>query len=187
MSVVAFRGNLERGVAINLFSGYLAHSVVHRLLRGLPERGPKPFTVWPLLIDGRPAVGPTAAAAGAEVELRAAFFDEELGADVHRGGGGRLRPVRRPRDGGRAGVLEAAAARRAADAGVQGGVPLADPIRDASLREAAEAGVRPHPHPAERVQVGPQDGRRGWGCGDPRTRGGSTAGHTRRWGSPTSA
>ncbi|NAZ33255.1 MAG: CRISPR-associated endoribonuclease Cas6 [Pyrobaculum sp.] len=79
MSVVAFRGNLERGVAINLFSGYLAHSVVHRLLRGLPERGPKPFTVWPLLIDGRPAVGLAAAAAGAEVELRAAFFDEELG------------------------------------------------------------------------------------------------------------
>jgi len=89
MSVVAFRGFLERGVAINPFSGYLAHSVVHRLLPGLPERGPKPFTVWPLLIDGRPAVGPTAAPAGAEVELRAAFFDRELGrrfADAVKGG-----------------------------------------------------------------------------------------------------
>jgi CRISPR-associated endoribonuclease Cas6 len=77
--VVVFRGFLERGVAINFFSGYLVHAVVHRLLPGLPERGPKPFTVWPLVVDGRPAVGPTAAPAGAEVELRAAFFDEELG------------------------------------------------------------------------------------------------------------
>lgn len=79
MAVVVFRGFLERGVAINFFSGYLVHAVVHRLLPGLPERGPKPFTVWPLAVDGRPAIGPTAAPAGAEVELRAAFFDEELG------------------------------------------------------------------------------------------------------------
>ncbi|MFZ8839691.1 MAG: CRISPR-associated endoribonuclease Cas6 [Pyrobaculum sp.] len=79
MAVVVFRGFLERGVALNFFSGYLMHAVVHRLLPGLPERGPKPFTVWPLVVDGRPAVGPTAAPAGAEVELRAAFFDEELG------------------------------------------------------------------------------------------------------------
>jgi len=89
VSVVAFRGFLERGVAINLFSGYLAHAVVHRLLPGLPERGPKPFTVWPLVIDGKPALGPTVAAAGAEVELRAAFFDEGLGqrfAEAVRGG-----------------------------------------------------------------------------------------------------
>ena len=79
MSVVAFRGFLERGVAINFFSGYLVHALVHRLLPGLPERGPKPFTVWPLVVDGRPALGPTATPAGAEVVFRAAFFDEELG------------------------------------------------------------------------------------------------------------
>ena len=53
MSVVAFKGFLERGVALNFFSGYLAHAVVHRLLPGLPERGPKPFTVWPLVVDRR--------------------------------------------------------------------------------------------------------------------------------------
>jgi CRISPR-associated endoribonuclease Cas6 len=79
VTVVVFRGFLERGVALNFFSGYLVHAVVHRLLPGLPERGPKPFTVWPLVVDGKPALGPTAAPAGAEVELRAAFFDEELG------------------------------------------------------------------------------------------------------------
>jgi len=79
VSVVVFRGFLERGVAINFFSGYLAHAVVHRLLPGLPERGPKPFTVWPLVVDGRPALGPAAVPAGAKVEFRAAFFDEELG------------------------------------------------------------------------------------------------------------
>ena len=79
MSVVVFRGFLERGVALNFFSGYLVHAVVHRLLPGLLERGPKPFTVWPLVVDGRPALGPTAVPAGAEVVLRAAFFDEELG------------------------------------------------------------------------------------------------------------
>jgi CRISPR-associated endoribonuclease Cas6 len=89
VSVVAFKGFLERGVALSFFSGYLAHAVVHRLLPGLPERGPKPFTVWPLVIDGKPALGPTAAAAGAEVKLRAAFFDEGLGqrfAEAVRGG-----------------------------------------------------------------------------------------------------
>ena len=79
MSVVVFSGFLERGVALTFFSGYLAHAVVHRLLPGLPERGPKPFTVWPLVVNGKPALGPTAAPAGAEVELRVAFFDEELG------------------------------------------------------------------------------------------------------------
>jgi len=79
VSVVVFRGFLERGVAINFFSGYLAHALVHRYLPGLPERGPKPFTVWPLVVDGRPALGPAAVPAGARVELRAAFFDEELG------------------------------------------------------------------------------------------------------------
>ncbi len=78
MSVVVFRGFLERGVVINFFSGYLAHALVHRFLPGLPERGPKPFTVWPLVVDGKPAIGPTAAPAGAKVELRVAFFDEEL-------------------------------------------------------------------------------------------------------------
>ncbi len=79
MSVVVFRGFLERGVVISFFSGYLAHALVHRFLPGLPERGPKPFTVWPLVVDGRPAIGQTAAPAGAEVKLRAAFFNEELG------------------------------------------------------------------------------------------------------------
>ncbi len=79
MSVVVFRGFLERGVVISFFSGYLVHALVHRLLPGLPERWPKPFTVWPLVVDGRPAIGPTAAPAGARVELRVAFFDEELG------------------------------------------------------------------------------------------------------------
>ena len=79
MSVVVFRGFLERGTALSFFSGYLAHAVVHRLLPGLPERGPKPFTVWPLVVDGRLAIGPTAVPTGAVVELRAAFFDEKLG------------------------------------------------------------------------------------------------------------
>jgi CRISPR-associated endoribonuclease Cas6 len=79
VTVVVFRGFLERGMALNFFSGYLVHAVVHRLLPGLPERGPKPFTVWPLVVDGKPALGLTAAPAGAEVELRAAFFNEELG------------------------------------------------------------------------------------------------------------
>ena len=79
MSVVMFRGFLERGVVISFFSGYLAHALVHRFLPGLPGRGPKPFAVWPLVVDGKPAVGPTAVPAGAEVVLRAAFFDEELG------------------------------------------------------------------------------------------------------------
>jgi CRISPR-associated endoribonuclease Cas6 len=79
VAVVVFRGFLERGVALNFFSGYLVHAVVHRLLPGLPERGPKPFTVWPLVVDGKPAIGPTAVPAGARVELRAAFFDEEMG------------------------------------------------------------------------------------------------------------
>jgi CRISPR-associated endoribonuclease Cas6 len=79
MSVVVFRGFLERGVVISFFSGYLAHALVHRYLPGLPGRGPKPFTVWPLVVDGKPALGPAAAPAGARVELRAAFFDEELG------------------------------------------------------------------------------------------------------------
>jgi hypothetical protein len=50
-------------VAISIFSGYLAHATVHRLLPGLPERGPKPFAVWPLVADGRPAVGLTASTA----------------------------------------------------------------------------------------------------------------------------
>jgi CRISPR/Cas system endoribonuclease Cas6 (RAMP superfamily) len=79
VSVVVFRGFLERGVVISFFSGHLAHAVVHRLLPGLPERGPKPFTVWPLVVGNKPALGPTAVPAGAEVVLRAAFFDEELG------------------------------------------------------------------------------------------------------------
>ena len=79
MAVVVFRGFLERGVALNFFSGYLVHAVVHRLLPGLPERGPKPFAVWPLVVDGRILVRPTAVPAGAVVELRAAFFDEGLG------------------------------------------------------------------------------------------------------------
>ena len=77
--MVVFKGVLERGVAVNFFSGYLAHAVVYRLLPGLPERGPKPFTVQPLFFDGRPALGRTAVEAGSQVELRAAFFDEELG------------------------------------------------------------------------------------------------------------
>jgi len=79
VSVVVFRGFLERGVVISFFSGYLAHALVHRFMPGLPERGPKPFTVWPLVVDGKPALGPAAVPAGTRVELRAAFFDEELG------------------------------------------------------------------------------------------------------------
>ena len=79
MSVVVFRGFLERGVVISFFSGYLAHALVHRFLPELPGRGPKPFTVWPLVVNGKPAIEPAAVPAGARVELRAAFFDEELG------------------------------------------------------------------------------------------------------------
>ena len=78
--MVVFRGFLERGVVLNFFSGYLVHALVYRLLPGLPERGPKPFTVWPLVVDGKPAIGPTAVPAGAEVVLRAAFFRRRAGA-----------------------------------------------------------------------------------------------------------
>ncbi len=78
MSVVVFRGYLERSVIINFFSGYLAHAVVYRLLPGLSERGPKPFTLRPLLFNGRPVLGKTIVEAGSQVELHVAFFEPNL-------------------------------------------------------------------------------------------------------------
>jgi len=82
-AVVAVRGLASSGFAINVFSGAVAQSIVLALLEepGLHEARPKPFTVWPLVVDGRVAWNKALAGAGAAVELRAAFLDGKL-ADV---------------------------------------------------------------------------------------------------------
>jgi len=81
MIVASLSGYLSHDVVFSVFSGSVAQSLALRLL-GRPElhgARPKPFTVWPLLVDGRPVWDWGTAGAGSTVEVRAAFFEERLG------------------------------------------------------------------------------------------------------------
>jgi len=79
-AVVTVRGLASSGFVVNVFSGVVAQSVVLALLNepGLHDVRPKPFTVWPLVVNGRVVWNRALAPAGAAVELRAAFFDGGL-------------------------------------------------------------------------------------------------------------
>jgi len=79
-AVVTVRGLASGGFVVNVFSGAVAQSVVLALLNepGLHDVRPKPFTVWPLVVNGRVVWNRALAPAGAAVELRAAFFDGGL-------------------------------------------------------------------------------------------------------------
>ena len=81
--IVLLSGYLSRDVVFSVFSGSVAQSLVLRLLGRSELHGarPKPFTVWPLLVDGRPLWDWGVAGAGSVVEVRAAFFEERLGED----------------------------------------------------------------------------------------------------------
>jgi CRISPR/Cas system endoribonuclease Cas6 (RAMP superfamily) len=63
-----------------VFSGAVVQSVVLALLNEprLHDVRPKPFTVWPLVVNGRVVWNRALAPAGAAVELRVAFFDGGL-------------------------------------------------------------------------------------------------------------
>jgi len=54
-AVVTVRGLASSGFVVNVFSGVVAQSVVLALLNepGLHDVRPKPFTVWPLVVNGR--------------------------------------------------------------------------------------------------------------------------------------
>lgn len=79
-AVVTVRGLASSGFVVNVFSGVVAQSIVLALLEepGLHDARPKPFTVWPLVVDGKVAWNKSLASAGAAVELRVAFFDGKL-------------------------------------------------------------------------------------------------------------
>ena len=75
-AVVTVRGLASSGFVVNVFSGAVAQSVVISLLNepGLHDVRPKPFTVWPLVVNGRVVWNRALTPAGAAVELRVAFF-----------------------------------------------------------------------------------------------------------------
>jgi CRISPR-associated endoribonuclease Cas6 len=79
-AVVTVRGLASSGFVVNVFSGAVVQSIVLDLLDEprLHDVRPKPFTVWPLVVNGRVVWNRTLAGAGAAVELRAAFFNGGL-------------------------------------------------------------------------------------------------------------
>jgi CRISPR-associated endoribonuclease Cas6 len=80
VSVVVVSGRLKSALAINVYSGTVAQSIVLSLLDApeLHDAKPKPFAVWPLHINKRPVLDGVAAPPGSELMLRAAFAQREL-------------------------------------------------------------------------------------------------------------
>ena len=79
--IVEVKGILAENAVISTFSGAIAQSIVLSLLNnpGLHGMRPKPFTVWPLVVDGKPLWDRGIVNSGALLELRVAFFDRALG------------------------------------------------------------------------------------------------------------
>jgi CRISPR-associated endoribonuclease Cas6 len=79
--IVEVKGILAENAVISTFSGAIAQSIVLSLLNnpGLHGMRPKPFTVWPLVVDGKPLWDRGIINSGALLELRVAFLDRALG------------------------------------------------------------------------------------------------------------
>lgn len=79
MSVVVVRGRPAEAVPLIGFTGTVVESLVVSTLGGeLHDVRPKPFSVTPLFVNGRPAVDKAVAGPGDLLEFRAAFAQREL-------------------------------------------------------------------------------------------------------------
>ncbi len=79
MALVLARGVAASSFVLNIFSGSVTQSVLTRLLNmaELHDARPKPFTVWPLVVNGKVVIDGVVNG-GSYIELRAAFFDRAL-------------------------------------------------------------------------------------------------------------
>lgn len=79
MSVVIVRGKPSEAIAMVGFTGTVAESLVVSILGGgLHDVRPKPFSVTPFFVNGRPALDKAIAGPGDLLEFRAAFAQREL-------------------------------------------------------------------------------------------------------------
>jgi len=79
--IVEVKGILAGNAVISAFSGAIAQSIVLSLLNnpGLHWMRPKPFTVWPLVVDGKPLWDRGIVNSSALLELSDVFLNRALG------------------------------------------------------------------------------------------------------------